>query len=580
MSSDTLINVRADTLDVPSSLHREVVTGPKSTQSIKQNFQSVSNSNLSLNYSVSNKAIITNNWELDITGTLYVSCPGNSPGVNPGDTVFTRWGKDMGLAPFSWLWAFTSVTLKLNSVIFTCPLYQLLKPLLRTMSNSELSEFSDMCASLPDQGFFNYSDAVGTNMNVLSGFNDARSGEWVPRGSYPYIAVGGNYDCTDPLATSDGSATVIGGYIKFRQVIPLIMSPLASRGSGLPLIPLSNLQQINIDVTLDGSFSRVIRTPNSSYTVGVGPQGVSNQVFGVGGTQVNLLMMSYYAQDTESIPKQVKCPYQLYDIKTTSISSQLPAGVKVAGTVTPGRIAPVASNVLQYDSYNDYYIFYVQKVQGQQAGYDSDFCFPLADNFAITVNGDNQLLSTLTAEQWYGIVKKYTYQSFMEFVGYANVRVPTQVQNVLPTIGPIYVMKSAIDLNISSSKVKPGMATKVQMQFTNLIPLNYSSTAYNVEFVCIGCKSGEVILTPDGNGTQLTNLVSESQLVSALSAPTVSESEQNDLEGSGKKGGKARRLHRVKHHSAMGRAYGMKHHVKGGNLEMNVSVPNDKNYRF
>ena len=144
-----------------------------------------------------------------------------------------------------------------------------------------------------------------------------------------------------------GSATVIGGYIKFRQVIPLIMSPLASRGSGLPLIPLSNLQQINIDVTLDGSFSRVIRTPNSSYTVGVGPQGVSNSVFGSGQTQVNLLMMSYYAQDTESIPKQVKCPYQLYDIKTTSISNQLPAGTTVAGTVTPGRITPVSSNVLQ-----------------------------------------------------------------------------------------------------------------------------------------------------------------------------------------------------------------------------------------
>ena len=152
-------------------------------------------------------------------------------------------------------------------------------------------------------------------------------------------------------------------------------------------------------------------------------------------------------------------------------------------------------------------------------------------------------------------------------------------------------MKSGVDLNISSSKIKPGMSTKVQMQFNNLIVKNYNPssfvpnpptlTALPIEFVCIGVKSGEVILTPDGNGMQLTNLVSEAQLVSALSAPTVTESEQNDIEGSGRKGGKSRRLHRIKHHSAMGRAYGKASAMhKGGNLEMNVSVPKDKNFRF
>jgi hypothetical protein len=137
------------------------------------------------------------------------------------------------------------------------------------------------------------------------------------------------------------------------------------------------------------------------------------------------------------------------------------------------------------------------------------------------------------------------------------------------------------------------------MQFNNITVINYNPSAYvptqlqptlPIEFVCIGVKSGEVILDNFGNGQQLTNLVSESQLVASLSANTVTESEQADIEGAGRKGGKSRKLHRIKHHSAMGRAYGRAsamhhahhsmHHSKGGNLEMNVSVPNDKNFRF
>lgn len=574
------VRVNADVLNLTETLTKEIVLGAKQVQALKVPFNSNTNSNLSLNYSVAPRAVITNEWYLEVPMILRVSAPAGA--VPAGEHVFSHWGdnssRSVALRNFPLLWAMNNVQVKLNSNIFNTELKRLMPAFSKLMSNQDATEYADVGPALPDQGFFSYGDSAGTLQNVLSGFSDSRE-NWVPRGSWDYIGVAGallpgNNDI-DPAVPP----TQTLGYVKVKFTCPLIASPLYNPAIGNPILNLTNLSTINIDITLDGTFVKCMSVPTdwSCDAVGI------NNVFGSASNNVNLLMVSSYPQDYQGIPAETKYPVVYYDIKTESINP-VPTAIRNAdGTLTPGKVSKGSTNIFQFDQYPDTFIFYASKQVGLQTASDADVFFKWGDGstgsgqvgFQLQINGDSTLLNGYSDSQLYQLVKKYARVSYNEFRGYAK----SVLNNVLAeraTSGSPLVLRSGIDFPISNASVAPGMPYKIQLNFSNLNIWNYSITPDDItgcEIGVIAIRSGEFTLTPS-SGSQMSNIVSQADVISALEKEPVYASEVAVMEGGMRKSRKDKMKLML---SGSARSGGAR---SAGKAPLNTAVPKTHTSRF
>jgi len=548
--------VDSEVLNISSGLTKEVLFGPAKVQALKVNFDSTTNSNLNLNYQFAPGCIVQNDWYIQYSMTLQVVAPPNAIAVGQG-LFASSWGKTVAPRNYPILWAMNSTTLRLNDQVFSTQLKDLMPYMSKCISNEDAMKYSDVGTSLPDQGFFNYSDAVNTTKNVLAGFNNSRE-NWTPRGSWAYDAIGstapnGIPDGVDPLGVA-GNATT--GYVKFTMTTPLIIPPLSNLATSEP-ISLANLYNINLNIVFDGTFAKCLSTPVGWVA---SASGVAN-VFGSSNGDVNLLMISNYSHSTQSIPKEVKVPNTIYDIKTQNVPA-----------IAHSSSSQLNSQIYQYDSYPDAFVVYAHKRLSQQTSADADVFLPFSDTFNITINGDNNLLNGYTKAQMYQLCKKYARMDFQEFSGFTNSAINGVMQK-LPTAGPVYVFKPAVDLPISDPTIAPNMSGyRIQMQFNNLNIQNFTSVdfgANDLEFVVIAIRSGEVILTPS-SGSQTSNVLTKSDVVSALSKEPIFTGELEQLEG-----GKMRKLVSTK--CGRGKSGGGK---SGGMISLGVAVPKTHTSRF
>ena len=336
---------------------------------------------------------------------------------------------------------------------------------------------------------------------------------------------------------------------------------------------MANIYNVNINGVFDGTFAKCLSVP-SGWTANA--TNVPNVFGNAGGSNVNLLMVSSYAPETQPIPPEVRMPNIVYDIKSQSINR---VGPYIAGADAPQ--VQIASNMYQYDSYPDAFIIYAHKRMANQIASDSDSFLPFKEGFSITINGNNSLLNGNTNSQNYQIVKKYARQDFAEFSGYVNAVIGGVSQRVA-TSGPIYIFKPAVDLVIGELAAPNMVGYRIQMQFNNLFVQNNTTTNFgdgDLELVVISLRSGELTLTPS-SGSQSSSIINQADVVAALSKEPTYTGEVETLEGQqttgGRSGGKMR-LSSVSSRRGGAPSGGAR---SAGMISVGVAVPRTHTSRF
>ncbi len=570
-----IVRVDSSVLNVPDNITKTVLFGPKMIQSLKIAFDSSTNSGLNLNNQFPPKCIVTNDWYVSYSLTLKVVAPADA--VPVGTSLFAGWGSTMAPRNFPLLWAMSSITLRINDQVISCQIKDLMAYISKCMSNEDALEYADVGPALPDQGFFSYATAVGTSKNVLGSYSDSRE-NWIPRGNWSYdkignaLLAGGDPNGTVPLGVA-GTATV--GFVKFSAVTPLLVPPLANKAVGVPVTSMANIYNVNINGVFDGTFAKCLSVP-FGWTADA--TNVPNVFGNSSGSNVNLLMVSSYAPETQPIPPEVRMPNIIYDIKSQTVNA---VGAYVAGSDVPPSVQ-IASGMFQYDSYPDSFIIFCHKRMANQIASDADVFLPFKEGFSLTINGNNSLLNGNTKSQNYQICKKYVRQDFAEFSGYVNA-VINGVSTKVATSGPIYIFKPAIDLVISELAAPNMVGYRIQLQFNNLYIENYTSTAFGdseLELVVISLRSGELTLTPS-SGSQSSSILNQADVVAALSKEPMYTGEVETLEGQqtgGRSGGKMKLI------SAMSRRRGRGAPSGGaksaGMIPVGVAVPRSHTNRF
>lgn len=571
-----VVKVESQTLNVPSSITKVALFGPKSITALQIPFDVMNNSGGNLNYTFAPSSILTNEWYVRCNLVMQVTAPNGA--LTPGADFFnSSYGKNFAFRNYPLLWSIQSGTLRLNTTVFTTQLKTLMPYTSKILTNKDALEFADCCPALPDQGFFNYSDSVGTSKNVNAGYNDSRE-NWIPRGSFQIKSVGtalnnGEPNGTRPVVNGTGGGS---GFLMIECTIPLLLQPLANRAIGIPTINLANLYSINLQLVFDGTFQQLLSVP-SGWTVSA-----PSNVFGnAANSNSSLLVVVNYPSSTQPIPKEVRIPNPIFEIKSQSLSEGLPAST--GGGLVPGT-SVISSATYQYDSYPDCFVFYVQKKLASQTASDSSSFFKLREGFSLTINGDNSLLNGYKDSQVYQICKKYVRMDFQEFMGrcQATLASGAGLSSLVQTSGPVYVLKVAEDIEIGKEGIAPNMAGyRIQLQFNNLVAENWSSTVYNagdLEFVVIALRTGEVVIT-ESSSSQTSNLFTQAEVVKAMTQEPIYSNEVEVLEGQAS-GGKKKTLGAMVS-KAGARSAGARGGARSaGKLPANVGVPNSNTSRF
>jgi hypothetical protein len=539
-----ILTVSPDSLNVESSLTKSVVIGSKQVETIQATFSSTTNNNMSLNYSVATKAIISNEVYINCTLQFTVTSPVALP-----QNLNTYYG--LGSSPYCWsvrnyalLYAFQNINVRINNAIFSVPLKDLVQVFGKMISNEDALKYSSGGPSVADRGLYNYIDLVGSALNPNSGFQDAAT-DWVPRGSYK-------------MDVTSGTQTNQRCDFKIELTTPLLAPPFFNPALSYEPVAMSNISTINIDINLDPLFSKSLCLPSGWSHA---PTGAN--VFGASTNGAKLLMIASYPQDFFKYPSTCVVPHTLYDLKYESFNP-----LTISTT-------PVTSNILQFESYGDAVVFGFRKPLASQVGSDSDSFFSLKEGWNMSINGDSTILSGYSKYQLWNIVKKYLNISFVEFSGQANSTV-NGVSALRTTSGPLYMFRNAIDLPISTAGVVPNQLYKIQIQLKNiqLEPCAeltaLAAAGLTVEMFFISIRSGSVDITMGGGASITTSTVTQKDVIDAISSSksTMFESEISNLTG-----GKLMKIGKGK---AYGKAYGM----RGSALQMSTSVPKQHSTRF
>lgn len=549
--------VKADYLNVPDNITREIYLGAKQIQTIVAPFQSTTNGNLALNYSMPSRTIVGNDWGLQGSLMLQVNCAANS-GLDETKGMFSQiYGSTFAARNHFLNWMMENVNIKINNVVSTTQVKRLMPSYSKCMSNSDALEYSGKCPCLPDQGFYAYADAVGTSQNVLSSMTDNRE-DWMPNGTWPSVEF-----YTAPTVLGDPLPIAAGctGYIKFTfENVPLLATPLANPAVGVAKTYISNIDTIDINIVTDGKYDLCFSSANPAITVGVGA--ITN-VWGNASNGLFLLMQSYIPQDYMPLPKEVKLLNVLYDIKSETLQS-----------------GGGSTNIFQFDNYCDSFIFYLTAKQSNNlTTTDASSFIKISQGFSLNINGDNSIWNGYKDSQVFDIVKKYSRVSYAEFSGVTNkfinnaTGVVGGVLQKVKTSGPVYVAKSGVDIPISNSSVVAGMPYRIQLQFQNL---KYDTTLFpgiTPELTVIGVRLGEIVLS-SSSGMQTSTTVSLADVPKAINDAAPAFESEVHAEG-------GRRRHRKLVMGNVGRGSAPSAGARSaGRISVNGAIPNVHSSRF
>ena len=402
----------------------------------------------------------------------------------------------------------------INSQSYTFNIAQNFQALINLQpDNRQLVRYAG-CPNMPDQ-LFSYADGVGSNSNVLGGYENATDSDLVPRGAFAVDYIGQDPGCTLPInmVPSAGAAQTI--YIKYTVVEPVMCPPFLFNtvANKAGMYGVANFV-INCTFNPSGSTQRLFRTASSfAKSVTLASFTRSEMIFN-------------YCAPPASVPLPPRSVLPYYDMtaQTTAIGASVGAGLS----------SSVVAKSLQLGIIPDSILLFVRKINTKQTAQDSD-SFMAITNINLTWDSVPGLLSGLTQHQLYQLsVENGSSQNIHQFIGKCLMSNGASGSGrSVPTVGSFVVLNVAKDIPLSNLALAPGSQSQCNLSFTVSFTNQSAATASDLELVIIPVNSGYMAF--DGNGgLQLrTGILNSNDVLDTNSQSGVFKGDARRLVGSG-----------------------------------------------
>jgi len=368
-----------------------------------------------------------------------------------------------------------------------------------------------------------YSGTIGSNLNMLGGFNNAADNDLLPRGSWVLDGVAktltsGALTANDPLTVGYTG----NFYVQFTVAEPLLLSPWIFADPQSNAQALYGVQNLNFVFNI-GDGSRVWRSANTYVTATVPVvQSISNcqLVFNFLTPHPSDLMASRNVVPFYELPRYI-----------SSITAPTSGGVTSYSNAS--NAFQVRSTNIQLNQIPDKLILQVRFPMGSQNPNYPDFFYCIS---AVSVNFNNQsgiLASATQQDLWRYSVENGSNQSWLEFSGAANL--PDQASGAGRTLamsGSLLVLEFGKDIQLTEDFYASGSLGNFNLQ-VNLSVYNQTPTSISglgLELVIITMNSG-VFVCEKGTSATYTGVLTKQDVLDASSQTPMSGSMVKRLVG-------------------------------------------------
>lgn len=293
--------------DITSDIDFAVMSG--ASQTTYQRFPSTSSSNSSIifNVQVPSENVVLGrdiliNTPLQASFTLVYD---PAAGSTVAGLVVAQYGQNFSLQAFPLNSLFSTATCQINNTTVSINTQDVMPSILRMNDSRELYRYNSTTPSLPDQAYFNYSDAQFSNNNPLSTYNNSSYDlDQIPRGSFPAVITLGHFGVTNnaPAGGLPSGSTIylndspisagaetIGGFaytfaleywtVNFQTIItePLFLSPWIWGNPEFNSQGLLGINNMSFTLTVDATAKRLFSVVPQE-DVYMNPTGTATQV--------------------------------------------------------------------------------------------------------------------------------------------------------------------------------------------------------------------------------------------------------------------------------------------------------------
>ena len=479
-------------------------------------------------------------------------------GLRADLSVF-NYGKTDALQVFPLQSLFSTMSSTINNSVVTINLNDVLQAILLMNETNELYEYNGTTNTLPDDTYYNYSDAILANSNPLGGLSNTDNDmSCIPRGCLPVsifnivhnwtAGIGGNAG-TDAsfFVGADGAnnATQVNTWswnMTFKVVEPLLMSPWLF---GNPKIcpAIYGIQNLNFQFNI-GNTNRVFSTALPYITnISLAAQDPFQNTclyLNFITCQSTQLLQSKNVVPYYELPRYIMSPSQNQILAATAaytapINTTVAATTSTVTTVAGIPINPgtYTSNNIQLNQIPDKVIIFARIPLANQTCQNSS-SFACISNISINFNNNAGLLSSVPQYTLYQMSKKNgSTQTWSQFCGFQSTVNNTNNggYTIIPTTGSLLVLEFGTDIPLPGSYYAPGSLGSFNFQFTIQL-YNQSTVAYTPDIVLVTLNSG-LFVSDRGSSSIYTGILNREDVLSTSEQTPYTKADVDRLIGSG-----------------------------------------------
>lgn len=532
MSNFSTVLVKDATIsEITSEIDYAVQSGP--SQTTYQPFAATSQSSSSLLFSVQvpSENIVLGRDAL-ISSTICFQL--HISNVPPGQKAFD-YGYTDSLTSFPLASLQNTATVQINNATASSNVQDIMPIISRMTSNRDLQSYNGMTPTLCDQFYYEYSDAVNSNANPMSSFNNMGYDSCLmPRGSFPieyavsHVFPGVTEPATDVTAANLTSTSLDDTWvisIKVKVSEPIFVSPFTWSDSSSDCAGLVGVNSISLNFNIDSSLKRLWSSANlqgsdseGQYYCDLKPGYAADGVL-FEDSSVKFKFLS--TQPSDHIETKNVVPFMAYPRYVTAAFNNQ--------TLASGAYADVYSNNLQINQIPDKFIVVARKPMSMQKVGDSN-SFLKIDAVSINFNNQSGLLSGASAQDLWRLSKRNgSSQSWLEFSGkaYDNNSFNGDGSN-LATTGSILVLNPSLDMSLPDMFTCGSLGNfNLQMKVT---VTNQTDEAIPFEICIIAVNSG-VFVTEQGTSSMFSGILTREAVLSAKQTKAVSSADTTRMIG-------------------------------------------------
>ena len=516
---DAIIDDISDVSTLP------IVTGAESNTYQVFPSNSISPQQLTFNVQIPNTST-TINRKLMLKTKMVLKI--DFPDAITDGTIIFNYGVSDCIQAFPFNSAISTIQANINNATVTVNSQQVLGPLLKLYNPRELEMYNSMTPSLCDGFYYNYSDAIGSNNNMLATYTTGSyDNAYIPRGAFPVIISSdpeGNtvlpYLIKATYNTAGAQTYPSSIYVSFTTCEPILfLSPFISgqSNSAAGLLGINNMQ-----FTFNINSGAKCFSSGTKYVLGTG--GAAKNVSTISNVQISSLEGSQLLFQFYTMPPQM---YDKLSLKNVlNYHQYYPYTYQYSEPVLAKKTATIAFNNVQMSQIPTKIIICARKKLNNQKWYDSN-SFLAIDAITMNFNNKSGLLASAQPQQLYEMSRKNGYHSnYYEFSGVGatgNLQTAgASTVSSVATSGSIIVIDPALDLSLGPAYTDSSTG-QYNCQF-NVTVRNQTNESIDVEVVMIAIYSG-LFSTDNGTSSYQTGFITQEAVLNTRAKKSILDSE-------------------------------------------------------